>query len=80
METSQEDLDAKNGDLKTAVEEGDAGNPNAVRSEAKNIPKTEGAVDKLESNLGMVKGRAKTLIERTDRLKDDMKKAEKKVS
>jgi len=81
MEKSAEELNKITDEMKTAVEQGDAGFTTAVLSSAKDdVPKAEGAVDEVSSDLSTVKRRAKTVMELTDNLKDAMKKAEKKVS
>jgi chromosome segregation ATPase len=80
METAADDLQTHADDLKSAIEHGDAGETEAVQSQATEVPEIEGALDKLSSEITSVKSHAKNLLERIDLLKKDMKNAEKKIA
>lgn len=66
--------------LKEAAEKGDGGDSVAVLNEAENVAPGEESVGDLDAAISKVKGRAKTMMERMERLDKAIEKGEKKIA
>jgi len=68
------------GPLKEAADKGDGGDTVSVTNEAENIAPGEEAVGDLDAAISKVKARAKTMMERMERLDDAIENAEEKIA
>jgi len=79
LETAISALDDAVAPLKAAAEKGDGGDTTAVLNEAESVAPGETAVGDADAAISKVKGRAKTMMDRMERLDDAVAKAEKKL-